>query len=49
MLVRSFEVRDACAPRDLKGEIVLVLDRMAEVAADAATVGAALDQETISF
>ena len=38
------EVRDACASRDLKGEIVLVLDRMAEVAADAATVGAALDR-----
>ncbi len=38
------EVRDICAARDLKGEIVLVLDRMAEVAADEETVGAALDR-----
>ncbi len=38
------EVRAACQDRDLRGEIVLVLDRMEETAADAATIEAALDR-----
>ena len=38
------EVRDAYADRDAKGEIVVLVDRAGEEAADAATIGAALER-----
>lgn len=38
------EVRQICQSRDLRGEIVLVLDRATETAADTATIEVALDR-----
>lgn len=43
------EVRQLCAGRDLKGEIVLVIGRGEKAAADAATVEAALDRALASM
>jgi 16S rRNA (cytidine1402-2'-O)-methyltransferase len=38
------DLRDACAERDLRGEIVLVIDRLGEAIIDTATIEGALDR-----